>query len=57
MRLYILIDLGNTHNFLSEQIAYSYRWSIREVTCVHVTIANGYELQCKGMYAGLEVKV
>lgn len=51
-RLYVLIDSGSTHNFLSEQTAHKLGCSLRAVSEVQVIVANGQELQCKGFCEG-----
>lgn len=56
-RLYILVDSGSTHNFLSEQTAHKLGYPIQKAKGVHATVANGQELHCKGWCKELKFRV
>lgn len=43
-QLFILVNLGSTHNFLSEYIVHKLKCQVRKVQGVQVTIANDQEL-------------
>lgn len=46
VRLHVLVDTGNTHNFINEQIVKKLDFPIHEVNGIQVEIANGKEMKC-----------
>lgn len=51
------MDSGSTHNFLSEYTTQMLGCPIKKVERVQVTVANGQDLQCKGWWEGLDIRV
>lgn len=46
-RLYIFVDLGSIHSFLSEQIGHKLGCYLKPVERIKVIVVNGLDLQCK----------
>ena len=48
-KMHILIDTGNTHNFLNERLAKQMKCEVIKVPGLWVEVANGQELKCNSM--------
>lgn len=46
VRLYVLVDMSSTHNFINEHIVRKLNLPVEEVTGIWVEVANGQELKC-----------
>ncbi|KAJ0920389.1 putative nucleotidyltransferase, Ribonuclease H [Helianthus annuus] len=44
--LYILLDSGSTHNFMSRSLAQKLKCTIRQIPHVQVTVADGNKMEC-----------
>lgn len=55
--LFILVNSGSTHNFLSEEIASKLGCFLKEVEGTSVRVASGVAVQCSMMCKGFECKV
>ena len=50
--LHILIDLGNTHNFLNTEMAKKLGYNVEEIGPIRVDVANGSRLACMSVCKG-----
>ena len=56
-RVQILIDGGNTHNFLQQELVALLQLQPQETSTLRVTVGNGEELQCTQVCPNLAVKI
>ncbi|CAM8994324.1 unnamed protein product [Rhodiola kirilowii] len=56
LNVVVLVDGGSTHNFLQTRLARKLGLAIEPSRHLNVTIGNGDQLQCEGVFRGVEIK-
>jgi len=56
-KVIILVDSGNTHNFIHHQIDQETLWYIRAVNKFQIMIANGGSMKCGGHFENVHLQI